>query len=300
MASRGRPPKIVRTLAEVLKEIRASRWEQEGQQKQKVWELDMVTAAYRNELCKEFWYYFANDPEGVRKKLARSTPVGFLGWREQNDSGSTGAHEVPPSYAPLPAGLIFFWAKKDPNWSSEPVIQCQINRWRRELLDHPGTSAASLARKRLTRIDRRLVPLEAPRAGHLGEDAEIHELYVGLVSRSRSLASRFRQVPRKTRSAKLSMLFDDLVNEEGEWRAWLWELADIGEKGRDRGIDDEALRGKKKQITSLLDTLIPKPKRPAKALIYDLVARVSGSSVQTVKNALKRERARRRKDVGGK
>lgn len=222
------------------------------------------------------------DPELLRQEL--ELPPEY----DQNDPREARK----PSYRNLPVDLILFWIEKLDNWRDEPVIQSQVKIWQRSLPALRNTPAGAEIRRGLKRIDPDLVPERARGAGRYGTDKAVADWFYFLEPVVKQLHDLYKEQqgsllgsPENDRRKKINQLYDELMREHRQWAQIIESMAVTSKADSDQY---------KQEACAILDIWIPVGRERAGTICRRYLAALTGLSEQSVINALKREKRRRK------
>ena len=259
----------------------------------------------RKRLFNEFIRYATADPIRVRALLERSP--------EYDDTSPDG--EVIKNYAALPLLLVLQWVEKCPDWRNEPIICSQIADWLRSLPALRNYKHRTRYLDGLRQVDPDLVPSTEQGAGVYGVDQHLYEWQQRLLPVLEDLHDRYDDQRGsihgsavENRRRKIISLYRDLVDERGFWHGTLSRALGGPEKLNTQEVPSQAIEYLGTWLPDDTRTSTPAynpagPQRPTRrrpetvtAFCIRRLSDLFGLSQQTVKNALKRHRAKIRKD----
>lgn len=165
--------------------------------------------------------------------------------------------EREPSFWLLDDEVCLVLIEEDASWLADPLVQGQIEAWRRTAVAGKGTRDGQRAKGRLERIGQRLVPPPARGAGRPGVSAEVtRSRYRKTKALLTDLKARYQAIVEPDTSTRLGKLLDQLLDDP-EWRATLLEEDVDGKARLNPERDRDAL------IRMLRGWLPRRPHRPA-------------------------------------
>jgi len=259
----------------------------------------------RTKLFNEFIRHATADPVEVRALLERAP--------EYDVTSPDG--EVSKNYLGLPLLLVLQWVEKCPDWRNEPIICSQIADWRRSLPALRNNKHRTRYLDALRQVDPDLVPSTEEGAGVYGVDKDLYEWQQLLLPVLKELHDRYDDQrgsihgsAKENRRRKIIGLYRDLVDERGFWHGLLSRDLDGPETLNTQEVPSQAIEYLSKWLPDDTHTIpsasdAEEPQRPTrrrsetvKAFCIRRLSDLFGLSQQTVKNALKRHRAKIRKD----